>query len=101
MTLLGMNVEERDLSRSEAACKIALAILVTDRQIVPAPTTVTASTTLGAFLTGIEPAISSGPRLFTEMEQGLLVEWLDRFTRSTSVSNGKSARAELATPERR
>lgn len=80
MTLLGMNVEKRDLSLSESACDMALANIVTDRHIAPAPTAVVAATTLRALLTSAEAALPSGPPLFTKAEHGLLVEWLDRLS---------------------
>lgn len=80
MTLLGMNVEKRDLSLSDSACDMALANIVTDRHIAPAPTAVVAATTLRALLTGAEAALPSGPPLFTKAEHGLLVEWLDRLS---------------------
>ena len=84
MTLLGMKAEERDLSLSEAACDMALATIVTEQQIFPVPTTVTAAITLRALLPIVEPPIPSGPPLFTEAEHALLIEWLDRFRRDAS-----------------
>ena len=49
------------MSLSKAACDMALAIIVTDRPIVPASTTVTAATTLRALLTGVKAARQSVP----------------------------------------
>jgi AcrR family transcriptional regulator len=85
MTLLDMNVEDRDPSLPEAACMMALATIVAERHVVPAPSIVTTSTTLRALLTGVERALPSGQPLFTEAEQGLLVEWLDRLKQNTSL----------------
>ena len=90
LTLLGMRFEERDLSLSEAACDMALAAMITERQIVPAPAQIVTATTLRALLTGAEPVLSSGTQLFTEAEHALFVEWLDRLRRSTSSVSSKS-----------
>ncbi len=80
MTLLGMTGEQRDMSLSETACGAALAAIVTDHPILPAPTVAVAATTLRALVTGAEAAHPSEPNVFTEAERALLVEWLDRLT---------------------
>ena len=78
MTLLGMTGEQRDMSLSETACDAALAAMVTDQSILPAPTVAAAATTLRALVTGAEAAHPSESKVFTEAERALLVEWLDR-----------------------
>ncbi len=78
MTLLGMTREQRDMSLSETACDAALAAIVTDRPILPAPTVAAAATTLRALVTGAEAAHPSEPNVFTASERALLIEWLDR-----------------------
>ena len=83
MTLLDMNVEDRDPSLSEAACMMALATIVTERHVAPATSIVTTSTSLRALLNDVETPLASGLPHFTEAEQGLLVEWLDRLRQST------------------
>ena len=80
MTLLGMTGEQRDMSLSETACDAALAAIVTDRPILPAPTVAAAATMLRALVTGAEAAHPSETNVFTEAERALLVEWLDRLT---------------------
>ncbi len=92
MTLLGMNVEDRDLSLSEAACGMALATIVTGRHIAVAPTARITATALRALLTSAKEAVSSGPQHFTEAEHGLLVEWLERLSEVLVMNNGKSHR---------
>ncbi len=86
MTLLGMNIEGRDLSLSESACEAALAAIVTDQPIVPpAPTTIAAATTLRALITSDATAHPPEPKIFTVTERALLVEWLDRLSESSSL----------------
>ena len=84
MTLLGMTGEQRDMSLSEIACDAALAAMVTDQPISPAPTVAAAATTLRALVTGAEAVHPSEPNLFTEGERTLLVEWLDRLSEGRS-----------------
>src|ERR1700761_4619549 len=59
MTLLDMNVEDRDPSLSEAACMMALATIVTERHVAPSPSIVTTSTTPRALLNDIETPLAS------------------------------------------
>lgn len=81
MTLLGMTGSERDMSLSETACDAALAAMVTDQPVSPAPTVAAAATTLRALVTGAEEAHPSQPNVFTKAECALLTEWLDRLTK--------------------
>ena len=78
MVLLGTTGKQRDLSLSETACEAALAAIVTDQSILPAPTFAAAATTLRALVTGVDEAHPSRPIVLTEAERALLVEWLDR-----------------------
>ncbi len=85
MTLLGMTGEQRDMSLSEIACDAALAAIVMDQSILPAPTVAAAAITLRALVTGVREEHPSEPNIFTEAEHALLVEWLDRLTKARSL----------------
>ena len=85
MMLLGMTGEQRDMSLSDTACDAALAAIVTDQSILPAPTVAMAATTLRALVTGVAEAHPSEPNVFTEAERALLIEWLDRLARARSL----------------
>ena len=85
MTLLGMTGEQRDMSLSEAACDAALAAMVTDQPVLPAPAVAAAAITLRALVTGAQEEHSSEPNVFTEAERALLVEWLDRLAGARSL----------------
>ena len=78
MTLLRMAGKQREMALSDLACEAALAAIVTDRSILPAPRVAAAATTLRALVTGGEEAHPSEPKVFSEAELALLVEWLDR-----------------------
>ncbi len=84
MMLLGLTGEQRDMSLSDTACDAALATIVTDRSILPAPTVAAAATTLRALVT-VEEAHPSESNVFTEAERALLLEWLDRLAKVRSL----------------
>jgi len=85
MTLLGMTNEQRDMSLSDRACDAALAAIVSDQSILPAPTVAVAATTLRALVIGLEEAQESEPNVLTEAERVLLIQWLDRLTKACSL----------------
>ncbi len=85
MTLLGMASDQRDLSLPDTACDAALATIITDQTILPAPAVASAAVTLHALVTGFGEARPLEMDVFTEAERTLLTEWLDRLIEARFV----------------
>ena len=78
MTLLGLAAEERDMSLSEISRDAALAAIVTDQSVAPAPTVAAVVIMLRALVSDAKAEYSATSKVFTKAEHALFVEWLDR-----------------------
>ena len=78
MTLLATSVKERNMALSQVACEAALSSILADRLVAPDPTAATAANMLRAQLLLADAQHLPTPRLFSEAETSLMLEWLGR-----------------------
>ena len=84
MTLLAKSVKKRNMALSQVACEAALSSILTDCPVAPDSTTAIAANMLRAQLLLADAQHLPTPRLFTEAETSLMLEWLGRLANPLS-----------------